>query len=214
MPRKFEILMADDETQTSTSATDPDVAEMAATSAEGVRKVDEPPIVDSAAAKRRLRIGAVLGALLVVTSIASAVFFYLRFETKRDILAAQESAREAACAYAPALANYDFTNLDPYFESVLDGATGDWKTQFAGNSTELRNVLVRGQVKSRVDDVQCAIESGNGDRADTIVVIGQSITSVGTEGKPQPSQITMVITVDNVDGRWMVSTLDSPQLVR
>lgn len=167
----------------------------------------------AASAKRWVRSGAALGALLLVGSIASSVFFYLQYDEKRDALAAQEAARDAACAYAPALANFDFNNLDPYFAAVLDGATGEWKTQFEAKRDDLRTVLMQGEVKSQITDVRCAIETSDSDHADAIVVIGQSVTNVGTEGKSQPGQITMVITVDKVDGRWMASKINAPQLM-
>jgi len=108
------------------------------------------------------------------------------------------------------MANYDFNNLDPYFKSVVDGATGDWKKQFEGKSNDLRTVLVQGQVKSQVKDVQCALKSGDNDHAEVILIIGQSITSVDAGGQPQPGQLTMALTLDKTDERWLISRLSAP----
>ncbi len=167
-----------------------------------------------AAPNRWVRIGAPVGAVLLVGAIASSVYFYVQYDKKNDALAAQSAARDAACAYAPALVNYEFNNLDPYFANVLDGATGEWKSQFEAKREDLRTVLMQGQVTSKITSTHCAIETGDSDHADAIVVVGQTVTNVGTEGKPQPGQITMVITFDNVDGHWMASKINAPELIK
>ncbi|MEV5839521.1 hypothetical protein [Nocardia sp. NPDC052112] len=149
-------------------------------------------------------------ASLLVAALASTVFFYLQNKDNKAIVTAHEDARLAACRYAPVLADYDAKNLDKYFAAVLDGATGDWKRQFDSTSTELRDVLTQGEVVSKVNDVQCAIKSGDTTSAEAIVVIGQTITSMGTQGKPAPGQLSMVMRLAKVDGRWLVDKVNSP----
>ncbi|MFX0576154.1 hypothetical protein [Nocardia nepalensis] len=149
-------------------------------------------------------------ALLLAAALASTVFFYLQNKNNKAIVSAHEDARLAACQYAPVLADYDAKNLDKYFAGVLDGATGDWKKQFDSTSKELRDVLTQGEVVSKVNDVQCAIKSGDADSAEAIVVIGQTITSMGTQGKPAPGQLSMVMRLERVDGRWLVNKVNSP----
>ena len=158
----------------------------------------------------RVAIG--VGAVLLVGASAVAVHFYLQDSDRKAVLDAQDSAKAAACDYAPTMANYDFANLDAYFAGVLDGATGAWKSEFDGTSKDLREVLSQGQVVSTVGEVQCAIKSASEDSAEAIVVIGQSITSVGTGGKPQPGQLSMVLSLENVEGRWLVDKVDAPVL--
>jgi Mce-associated membrane protein len=148
--------------------------------------------------------------LLLAAALASTVFFYLQNKNNRAIVSAHEDARLAACRYAPVLADYDAKNLDKYFAGVLDGATGDWKKQFDSTSRELREVLTQGEVVSKVNDVQCAIKSGDANSAEAIVVIGQTITSMGTQGKPAPGQLSMVMRLEKVDGRWLVNKVNSP----
>ncbi|WP_280482548.1 hypothetical protein [Nocardia cyriacigeorgica] len=149
-------------------------------------------------------------ALLLVAAAASTLFFYLQDRDKEAVLAAQEQARQAACAYAPVLASYDAKNLDPYFRAVLDGATGDWRKQFEATSQELREVLAQGQVVSAASDVQCAIKSGDQTSAEAIVVIGQTITSLGTQGQPAPGQLSMVMRMEKTGDRWLVNDMNAP----
>ncbi|WP_228784551.1 hypothetical protein [Nocardia cyriacigeorgica] len=149
-------------------------------------------------------------ALLLVAGAASTLYFYMQDRDKEAVLAAQEEARQAACAYAPVLANYDAKNLDPYFRAVLDGATGDWRQQFEATSQELREVLAQGQVVSAASDVQCAIKSGDQTSAEAIVVIGQTITSLGTQGQPAPGQLSMVMRMEKSGDRWLVNDMNAP----
>ncbi|WP_433659553.1 hypothetical protein ACQPW1_44310 [Nocardia sp. CA-128927] len=152
----------------------------------------------------------VAAAVLLCAAVASSVVFYLQNKGNKAIIDANADARTAACKYAPILADYDAKKLDDYFAAVLDGATGDWKKQFDSTSKELREVLTQGEVVSKVNDVQCAIETGDETSAEAIVVIGQTITSMGTQGKPAPGQLSMVMRLENVDGRWLVNKVNSP----
>lgn len=160
---------------------------------------------------RKGKLAALVAAgLLLVTSLASNVFLYQRDDSKADLLAAHESAREAACRYAPVLVTYDAKDLDTYFTSVLDGATGDWRKQFDSTSKDLREVLVQGQVVAKADDVQCAIRTGDENSAEAIVVIGQTITSLGTKGQPAPGQLSMILWLERAGDKWLVNKVNSP----
>lgn len=158
----------------------------------------------------RKRIAAGAGAVLVLAgAVGTSVHFHTQSRDARALLAARDSAQEAACQYAPKLATYDAAHLDDYFKSVLDGATGDWHTQFDTTSKDLRDVLTQGQVVSKATDVQCAIRSGDRDSAEAVVVIGQTITSLGTQGKPAPGQLAMVMRLQRSGDRWLVNKVDS-----
>lgn len=164
-------------------------------------------LVPGRAGRIALRVAA---AILLCAAVASTIFIYLQNRGNKAIIDANADARTAACKYAPILADYDAKKLDDYFAAVLGGATGDWKKQFDSTSKELRDVLTQGQVVSKVNDVQCAIKSGDENSAEAIVVIGQTITSMGTQGKPAPGQLSMVMRLEKVDGRWLVNKVNSP----
>lgn len=149
-------------------------------------------------------------AVLLVVSMTASVLLFLQNRDKDAVLTAREEARAAACEYAPVLANYDGKNLDPYFGAVLAGATGDWEKQFDSTSSELREVLAQGEVVSTAGDVQCAIKSADENSAEAVVVIGQTITSMGTQGQPTPGQLAMVMRMQRSDGRWLVNQMEAP----
>ncbi|WP_084505948.1 hypothetical protein [Nocardia harenae] len=149
-------------------------------------------------------------AALLIAAIAASITLFIQNSNHTALEDARKEAQQAACTYAPVLAEYDAKNLDAYFQGVLDGATGDWKQQFADTSKELRDVLSQGEVISKADDVQCAIKSADETSAEAIVVIGQTITSLGTQGKPAPGQLSMVMRLQKIDDRWLVNNVNSP----
>lgn len=160
---------------------------------------------------KRGRIAAQAGVVLALAAtVGSSIFFYQRSAHDKDLLAAQDEARAAACTYAPVLATYDAKNLDAYFTAVLNGATGDWRKQFDSTSKDLREVLSQGQVVSKATDVQCAVRNVDVNSAEAIVVIGQTITSLGTQGKPSPGQLSMVMRLERSGDHWLVNKVNSP----
>lgn len=157
-----------------------------------------------------LSIVAAAMALLLCAAIGSTVYFYNQNQHNKETIDAREQARVAACAYAPILATYDAKHLDTWIAGVLDGATGDWRTQFESTSRDLKEVLAKGEVVSKATDVQCAIRGGDATSADAIVIIGQTITSLGTEGKASPGQLSTVLRLEKNGDRWLVNKVDSP----
>ncbi|MGW6424803.1 hypothetical protein ACWF82_19175 [Nocardia sp. NPDC055053] len=198
--------MSNDE-NTSTTTTS-EVAEPAATAPTIEQKTTEPGRwweIDRKTLGLRGAAAVVLGA-----SVATSLVLFLENKDSKDLLAAQQRAREAACHYGPILADYDSKRLDTYFKAVLDGATGDWKKQFESTSTELRDALTQGEVVSKTTDSQCALRTGDETSAEAIVVIGTTISSLGTEHKAKPGQLSMVLSLRNDDGRWLVEKVNSP----
>lgn len=164
-----------------------------------------------AAARRRLvYAGLAAGVALLLGTIGFAGYLFIQEQSKSELLAAHEEVRQAACRYAPVLANYDAENLDPYFSAVLAGATGEWKKEFETTTGELREALVAGKVVSTADDIQCAVKSADTTTAEAVVVIGQTITSLGTQGQPAPGQLAMVMRMEKTDGRWLVNQMNTP----
>ncbi|MET8797295.1 hypothetical protein ABZV91_12755 [Nocardia sp. NPDC004568] len=152
----------------------------------------------------------VAAAIVLLAAVGAAGYLYVREQDRSETLAAYEDARQAACRYAPVLANYDAKNLDPYFSAVAAGATGDWKKEFETTTAELREALVAGQVVSTAGDIQCAVKTADAESAETVVVIGQTITSLGTRGLPAPGQLSMVMRMQNIDGHWLVDQMITP----
>ncbi|MEU4314032.1 hypothetical protein [Nocardia sp. NPDC024068] len=159
---------------------------------------------------RVLSVGLGVALVLLIAAVGVGAYLFVQERNQAETLTAHEEVRQAACRYAPVLANYDAKNLDPYFTAVLSGATGDWKKEFETTTAELREALVAGQVVSTAGDIQCAVKSADAESAEAVVVIGQTITSLGTRGQPAPGQLAMVLRMEKTDGRWLVNQMNSP----
>ena len=164
-----------------------------------------------AAGGRGVRIG-LRAAVAVVLGVAigTSIYFYLQNKDHEEVLDAQAQARQAACAYGPVVSTYDSEHLGQYVRDVLAGASGEWKKQFESNSKDLSDVLAKGEVVAKSTDVQCAIRSGDKNSAEAIVVIGQTITSLGTQGKPEPGQLSTVMRLQKQGDRWLVDKISTP----
>ncbi|MGW0179092.1 hypothetical protein [Nocardia sp. NPDC003345] len=171
------------------------------------------PATASVTARSRLRgllAGLVAAVVMLIAALGVGAYLFVQERDQAETLAAHEEVRQAACRYAPVLGNYDAKNLDPYFEAVLSGATGDWKKEFETTTAELREALVAGQVVATAGDIQCAVKSADPRSAEAVVVIGQTITSLGTRGQPTQGQLAMVMRMEKTDGRWLVNQMNSP----
>ncbi|MFC9664652.1 hypothetical protein ACFVJ5_30845 [Nocardia sp. NPDC127606] len=151
-------------------------------------------------------------AAAVLIPLSAAAFFYTRYTADHSTLEVQNSARTTACEYAKTMTNYNAQNIDQYIGNVLDGATGEFKTEFSKTSSELKDVITSAQIKSEARDTSCGVANADDEHAEVVVAMSVSISSLGTQGRQVPSQISLVATMDRIDGHWLVSKLDAPAL--
>jgi len=121
-----------------------------------------------------------------------------------------DAARQAGCAFGRALATYDYTDFDDYRTRVLDGSTGIFRVVFDDNSQSIRNQLAAVHVRSSAKDATCRVESGSPNRALIAVALTSVIAADATHGQPQAQHVAVALTVDNVNGRWLTSAIDTP----
>lgn len=123
---------------------------------------------------------------------------------------APDAARTAACSFARTLTTYDYAHFDSYAQHVLDGSTGLFHLIFSDNSQEIRYDLTSVHAVSHATDADCAIRSGDGSQAKVGVAVDSLITQDATRGRPRANRVLVVLTVDNVAGRWLTSSIDTP----
>ncbi|OBA67838.1 hypothetical protein A5780_09720 [Nocardia sp. 852002-20019_SCH5090214] len=201
---------SESDTAGSDAAGTSDTTESSPTETKAAAEISPLSRLRPAAGGRGVRIGLRAAALVLGAAIGSSIYFYLQNKDHEEVLEAQVQARQAACAYGPVVSTYDSKHLDQYVRDVLAGASGEWKKQFESNSKDLSDVLAKGEVVAKSTDVQCAIRSGDKNSAEAIVVIGQTITSLGTQGKPEPGQLSTVMRLQKQGDRWLVDKISTP----
>ncbi|MFI9509254.1 serine/threonine-protein kinase [Nocardia sp. NPDC052566] len=167
-----------------------------------------PPVPQ--AGKRRWKSIAIIAAVGVLTTAGTAAAFIVRERDRtadqHSLEEARETARQAACAYFRTAFTYSPEGLERYERDVLDGATGEWKSEFEGQFPKLRDAIVSAQVRRRVLDAQCTVKSADKNGADIFVL---ATTADSTRDNPEDLKKTIPTTMamEYVDGRWLCSDL-------
>ncbi|MEV6650808.1 hypothetical protein [Streptomyces sp. NPDC051219] len=160
--------------------------------------------------KQAARLGRALpAALAVATLVTTALAVWLsvqvveqRAEQKRnqDILAA---ARQSAL---------NFTSLDHRHyardsKSVLDGATGDFKQQFAAQTEELTKLVAANKSVSEGQVLEAGITRADDRTARVLVVADSKVTNTAApEGQARTYRLQLDLVRE--DGRWLTSNVE------
>lgn len=154
---------------------------------------------------RPVVIGIAIGLVVVavVAAVVLSVLLYRRAATER----AGNEALATARAYAVTVTTYDFQNLDRDFANVLDGATGDFKDQYAGASQTLRPLIVQAKATGRGTVLDAAIKSVSTDQVEVLLFTDVQITG-GDGAPPRTERDRMSMTMTRVDDRWLVSKME------
>ena len=164
-----------------------------------------------AEAPRRVRLSlpVALGlSVLLVAAVAAAVTFGLLLKAKSDTDAAASEALNTARTFAVTLTTYDYNNLDKNFADVLDGATGDFKNEYSGGSSTLRQLLQQAKATSHGTVLDAGVKSAATDRVEIVLVANQVVTNAAIkEGESRVDRSRFLMTLEKHDGRWLVSTV-------
>jgi Mce-associated membrane protein len=157
----------------------------------------------------RLALPVAIGlSVLLVVSIAAAVTFGLLLKAKNDTDAAASEALNTARSFAVTLTTYDYNNLDKNFADVLDGSTGDFKNEYTGGSSTLRQLLQQAKATSRGTVLDAGVKSATTDRVEIVLVANQAVTNAAIkEGETRVDRSRFLMTMEKHDGRWLVASV-------
>lgn len=146
-----------------------------------------------------------LSVLLLALLVAIVVGAVLR----RDLVQ-RADARAAALASARQealnLTSIDSRAVEADLKRVLDGATGEFRADFAQRSTQLRSVLAQNAVVAEGRVLDAALVRGDRDTATALVVVDSSVKN---KAAPQGRSNTyrMQLDLERHGGRWLTATL-------
>lgn len=153
-------------------------------------------------------LAAALGALLLSLAGAGG-FFGWHYVEDRQITRAGAAALNTANSYAVTLTSVDTNNLDANFAAVLDGATGEFHDMYAKSSAELRKLLIDHKATGHGVVVDSAIKSATTDQVVVLLFVDQTVTNTEVPD-PRVDRSRMVMTMQNVDGRWKAAKVELP----
>ena len=132
---------------------------------------------------------------------------------RRQHPAASTAALVAARTEAVNFFTLDYRHIDADIAAVLQLATGTFKTEYAHKQTTVRQGIVSGRLSSTatIDDASTAVEMQTRSQVIVLAAVDATTTAAGTAGsaaKSQTDRYRMRLTVDNVHGRWLVSSIE------
>ncbi|MFD5324868.1 hypothetical protein [Streptomyces sp. NPDC127092] len=150
-----------------------------------------------------LAVLAVLAAVLTASAVLLGVGLYERQEEDRrhqDILAA---ARQSALNFT----SLDYRHYERDSKNVLDGATGEFKQQFAAQTTQLTKIVADNKSVSEGQILDAGIARADERSARVLVVADSKVTNVAA---PQGTSRNYRLQLDLVleDGRWLTSNVE------
>lgn len=146
-------------------------------------------------------------AVLLVLALGAAATFGVLYQRRAAVDSAAETALATARSYAVTVTSYDYRGLDRNFADVLDGATGEFKDQYAGASSALRQLIAEAQATATGTVLDAGVRSAGPDRVEVLLFVDQSVTNAATP-RPRIDRNRMSMVLERHDGRWLVSTLE------
>lgn len=184
-----------------TSATDAEAADTEAADAEA----DESPEAPVERREWTLPVLAGLGLVLVLALAAAVVFGWLYLAQSSDESARNE-ALATARAYAVTVTSYDYRDMEASIADALDGATGEFKDQYAGAGDALRALMKETKATATGEVLDAAVVTAGEDRATVLLFVDQKVTNAGTK-KTKVDRNRMLLVMAKHDDRWLVSDL-------
>ncbi|MFJ1460061.1 serine/threonine-protein kinase [Nocardia sp. N2S4-5] len=170
-----------------------------------------PPAKRPSRTTAKIAAGAAAG-LLIAGATTAIVVLYNNWSRDHEQVAlnqARDAASDAACAYIQTMFNYDYTDLEPYRTSAIDGATGDWKTQFESSWPTLSKTMTDSHAHSKATDPQCSAKSSEKNSAEVSAVMNGRFSNDNNGQANSAKQMTFNLTMEKVDARWLCSKLQN-----
>jgi Mce-associated membrane protein len=132
------------------------------------------------------------------------------------------TAEGTAQTAAPVIFSYDYRHLDDDHDAAVAYLTSDYRTSPGGYDDVFDSVIKQNAPKLKTvvkaDFISSGIvRTGGGqdanDRVDVLVVFDQ-VTTNKQVSQPQRSPAYAVLTMENVDGDWLVDDITGPQVPR
>ena len=141
---------------------------------------------------------------LVVDIVISAIALHSRSAVAADRVAGEAAARSGV----ERLLSYDSANLQPTRAAIDDVATGSFHDQFVGVFTQVVSPnAIQQHAKSQATVRASGVVSAAPGHVVVLVFLNQDTTSSQLPA-PRVDTIQTRVTMDQVDGKWLMSGLD------
>jgi Mce-associated membrane protein len=130
----------------------------------------------------------------------------LRWWDARQVENAHEAALTAARQATVNFVTISASSVDSDLQRVVDGATGDFKSEFTQDMAQVRQAVVENQVASTGEVLRAGVVSGDRHSAVVLVAVDASVKNTGApDGRLLHYRIQVDLVLDH--DRWLVSKL-------
>lgn len=164
--------------------------------------------------RRGVVIAAVVAPVVLVGSIGAAVVAAMNIGADARHVVSEQDSRQAlevrACEIGTILMTLEPGKSDEAMQAMIDNSTKSFGASVERSRTELAELVQQSQATSRVSDAECFFKSGDEHTAEILFTGNRTITNASTP-KPKKIDITMTMTLEKVDGRWLCSNTVEPE---
>lgn len=172
------------------------------------RPVRKKPPAPKAARRRRPSWTAVVLAAALCAAIALAGFLGSRWYGDHTLDAAHQLALAAAKQTTVNFVSVSAATVDRDLKRIAEGATGDFKDEFARGQAQVRAAVVENNVDSRGSVLRAALVSGGRRSAVVLVAVDATVKNTKVpDGRVSHYRIQVDVARDPASGRWLVSRL-------
>ncbi|MGH3531175.1 MAG: Mce protein [Mycobacterium sp.] len=163
----------------------------------------------SARRHRATRLRWITAAALVAVLVGAAGYVggQRLHQHQKEVAGAQ--ALEAARKYVVTLTNIDSNAIDQTIADILDGSTGEFRDLYNKSSGQLRQLLVDNRAAARGHVVEAVVKSAGTKKVEVVLFVDQSVTNLAYP-EPRIDRSRVRMTMEKVDGRWLVSRVELP----
>jgi Mce-associated membrane protein len=198
-------------------ATDGPVAEESAAE-EPAAEVEEPaaggssyevePEEGAAGSPRTVRLLIGLLAVVVVLTLATAVFLGQKALQDRKAEQARSQATAAAQKAAELVLSYDYRELDKDFAAARATLTPEFAKDFDVTAKVVGEQATKTRATVRAEVREVGVKDANADRVTLLVFVNQTTTSTITQGKPRVDLNRARFTMVRSGSAWRVQQIE------
>lgn len=118
-----------------------------------------------------------------------------------------DEVTKAAAAQVQAFLGIDHDKVDEQAQVVLEGATGDFKNQYADELESLKRSARDQESSAEASVLEVGISEISDDAATVYVAANTEVTSVSTKGEPRTVPWRIQLTMAKEGERWLTSGL-------
>jgi Mce-associated membrane protein len=154
--------------------------------------------------RRRIAVG--VTALMLAASLATIIAGQAWLHSQRQTESLHTDAIDAAQATVTSVLSYDYRRLAAAVEATTPLLTGDAKAQYIEVQEPLQRSAPRMKSVVTAEVNAATVLEVDEDSARVLLFVNQTSTSKNVR-EPQLDQSRILVTMENIDGEWLVATL-------